>query len=217
MNWDTLIQSIIIQAPPFLLAISCHEAAHGWMAERLGDDTARMLGRVTLNPLKHLDPMGTLVFFLTMATMSIGFGWARPVPVTSRKFHNPRRDWLWVALAGPVANLVLAALSAVGFHVLSGAVGPYTLAARGSIVVPVALMLRMSVYINVLLAIFNLLPVYPLDGSHVLEGLLPLRQAVHFSRLKPYGFMILLALIFTGFIDKILFPVVFLVTRMMAV
>jgi Zn-dependent protease len=217
MNWHAIIQSFIIQAPPFLLAISCHEAAHGWMAERLGDDTARMLGRVTLNPIKHLDPMGTLVFFLTMATMSIGFGWARPVPVTSRKFHNPRRDWLWVALAGPAANLVLAAVSAVALHVLLRSVDPATLAARGSIVVPIALMLRMSVYINVLLAIFNLLPVYPLDGSHVVEGLLPIRQAIHFSRLKPYGFVILLALIFTGFIDKVLFPLVFLVTRVLAV
>jgi Zn-dependent protease len=217
MNWHSIVQSFIIQAPPFLLAISCHEAAHGWMADRLGDDTARMLGRVTLNPIKHLDPMGTLVFFLTLTTMSIGFGWARPVPVTSRKFHNPRRDWLWVALAGPVANLVLAAASAVALHVLLRAVNPATLSGRGGVVVPIALMLRMSVYINVLLAIFNLLPVYPLDGSHVVEGLLPMRQAIHFSRLKPYGFIILLALIFTGFIDKILFPLVFLVTRVMAV
>lgn len=217
MNFHSIITNFIIQAPPFLLAISCHEAAHGWMADRLGDDTARMLGRVTLNPIKHLDPMGTLVFFLTMATMSIGFGWARPVPVTSRKFQNPRRDWLWVALAGPAANLVLAAVSAVALHVLLGAVNTSTLSAQGNIIVPIALMLRMSVYINVLLAIFNLLPVYPLDGSHVVEGLLPVRQAMHFSRLKPYGFFILLALIFTGLIDKVLFPLVFLVTRVLAV
>ena len=217
MNFHSIITNFIIQAPPFLLAISCHEAAHGWMADRLGDDTARMLGRVTLNPIKHLDPMGTLVFFLTMATMSIGFGWARPVPVTSRKFLNPRRDWLWVALAGPAANLVLAAVSAVALHVLLGAVNTSTLSAQGNIIVPIALMLRMSVYINVLLAIFNLLPVYPLDGSHVVEGLLPVRQAMHFSRLKPYGFFILLALIFTGLIDKVLFPLVFLVTRVLAV
>ena len=217
MNFHSIITNFIIQAPPFLLAISCHEAAHGWMADRLGDDTARMLGRITLNPIKHLDPMGTLVFFLTMATMSIGFGWARPVPVTSRKFLNPRRDWLWVALAGPAANLILAVFSAVALHTMTRLVTPSALASWGNIIVPIALMLKMSVYINVLLAIFNLLPVYPLDGSHVVEGLLPVRQAMHFSRLKPYGFFILLALIFTGLIDKVLFPLVFLVTRVLAV
>ena len=137
------------------------------------------------------------------------------MPVTSRKFHNPRRDWLWVALAGPAANFLLAALSAVVLQVFIRLLGPDALVAWRGVTEPLYNMLRMSVYINVLLAIFNLLPVYPLDGSHVVEGLLPMRQALQFGRLKPFGLVILLALIFTGFIDRILFPIVFLVSRMM--
>jgi Zn-dependent protease len=187
------------------------------MAERKGDDTARMLGRITLNPIKHLDPMGTLVFFLTMVTMPVGFGWARPVPVTSSKFVNPRRDWLWVALAGPSANFILAAMSAVVLHLMVRLVSANTMVAWRVVTEPAYNMLTMSVYINVLLAFFNLLPVYPLDGSHVVEGLLPVRQALQFSRLKPFGMLILLGLIFAGVIDKVLFPLVFFVTRMMAV
>lgn len=217
MNWQSIILSFIIQAPPFLLAISCHEAAHGWMADRLGDDTARMLGRVTLNPIKHLDPMGTLVFALTLVTMPVGFGWARPVPVNTRKFHNPRRDDLWVALAGPAANFILAALSAMAVHLMTFAVSESTMVAWRVVAEPLYNMLIMSVYINVLLAFFNLLPVYPLDGSHVVEGLLPLRQALQFRKVKPFGMVILLGLIFAGVIDKVIFPLVFLVTRMMAV
>jgi Zn-dependent protease len=187
------------------------------MAERLGDDTARMLGRITLNPLKHLDPMGTLVFALTMVTMPVGFGWARPVPVTGRKFGNPKRDWLWVALAGPAANFLLAAVSALVLHIIVRLVSAETMLAWRFISEPLYNMLTMSVYINVLLALFNLLPIYPLDGSHVVEGLLPMRQALQFSRLKPFGLVILLGLIFIGLIDKVLFPLVFLVTRIMAV
>lgn len=214
-DWRSMVLSFIIQAPPFLLAISCHEAAHGWMAERKGDDTARMLGRVTLNPIKHLDPVGTLVFALTLVTMSIGFGWAKPVPINTRKLENPKRDWLWVSLAGPGANILLALLSAVALHLIAWSLNPGTLASWRGVVEPVYNMLTISVYINVLLAMFNLLPVYPLDGSHLVEGLLPMRQALQFIRLKPFGMIILLALIFTGFIDKVLFPLVFLVSRMM--
>ncbi len=217
MDWQSIILSFIVQAPPFLMAISCHEAAHAWMAERLGDDTGRMLGRVTLNPLKHLDPMGTMVFALTLVTMPVGFGWAKPVPVTSRKFHDPRRDWLWVALAGPAANFLLAAASAVVLHLMVRLVSPETMVAWRALTEPVYNLLTMSVYINILLAFFNLLPVYPLDGSHVVEGLLPLRQALQFSRLKPFGLLILLGLIFAGLLDKLLFPLVFMVSRMMAV
>lgn len=217
MAWQSIILSFIVQAPPFLLAISCHEAAHGWVADRLGDDTARMLGRITLNPIKHLDPMGTLVFALTMVTMPVGFGWARPVPVTPRNFRNPKRDWLWVSLAGPAANFILAGLSAAALHLVVWLVSTETMIAWRVVSEPLYNMLTMSVYINVLLALFNLLPVYPLDGSHVVEGLLPMRQALQFSRLRPFGLVILLGLIFVGIIDKVLFPLVFLVTRIMAV
>lgn len=199
---ESIIQQIAILTVPILLAVTLHEVAHGWVADKLGDPTARMLGRLTLNPLKHLDPIGTLVFFVTRM-----IGWARPVPVNPANFKDPIRGMMWVAFAGPVTNLMLAAVSALAFKVLlmTGLLYDPSLS---FLTKPLALMIEASVVINVGLAIFNILPIPPLDGGRILAGLLPLQQAVLYARLEPYGFLILLALIFTDVINTILAPIV---------
>ncbi len=191
---DNLITELAILVIPILAAVTFHELAHGWVAYRLGDPTAKMLGRLTINPFAHLDPFGTLAFIITRA-----IGWAKPVPINPRYFRNPHRDIIWVSLAGPAANLVLAAVFALifGFLLRGGA------ALLGGLAAPVALMAQAGVTINVGLAVFNLIPVPPLDGSKILQGLLPLPQALAFSRLEPYGFMILLLLIFSGAVSRI--------------
>ncbi len=177
---------------PALFAITVHEVGHGWVAEKMGDPTARMLGRLTLNPFRHLDPIGTLALFL------FGFGWARPVPVNFGNMRNPRQGMIWVALAGPAVNLLLAGLSALllrGLLVVgSELVDAGTLVDR--VLQPVALMVASSLFINVLLGIFNLMPIPPLDGGRVLSGLLPEKQAAWLAKIEPFGFIIVLLLIF---------------------
>jgi Zn-dependent protease len=188
------IQELVVVIPVFLLALTIHEFAHGWLANRLGDPTARLQGRLTLNPLAHLDPIGTIAIIL------IHFGWAKPVPVDSRYLKQPRRDMMMIAAAGPVSNLLLAAASAFFLRVF-----PWTMAPRELLwlVVPVQLMLFISVNVNVLLTVFNLLPIPPLDGSRVVSGLLPLRHAITYSRLEPYGFLIIFFLFYTGIMNPI--------------
>ncbi|HET6420335.1 MAG TPA: site-2 protease family protein [Geobacteraceae bacterium] len=188
---DTFLLKLSIMLVPALMAITCHEVSHGYCAEKFGDNTARNMGRLTLNPLKHLDIIGTLMVFV------IGIGWAKPVPVNFNNLRNPKRDMIWVALAGPGTNFILAILSALALRGLSalgrgGLAGPST----GFIIEPILLMLAFSIYINLMLAIFNLIPVPPLDGGRVMTGLLPVRQAIAFSRIEPYGMIIILALIF---------------------
>ena len=187
-------QELAIRIPVFLLALTIHEFAHGWMANRLGDPTARLQGRLTLNPLAHLDPIGTLAIIL------IRFGWAKPVPVDYRYLRNPRRDMMVIAAAGPVSNLLLAAGSAFLLRLL-----PWRMAGSewAWLVVPILNMLWAAVWVNVILAIFNLLPIPPLDGSRVVSGLLPLRQALSFNRLEPYGFLIIFLLFFTGIMNPV--------------
>jgi Zn-dependent protease len=198
---NNIIQQIIIMAPPILLAITVHEFSHGWVADRLGDPTARLAGRLTLNPLKHLDPIGTLVFVITRL-----IGWAKPVPVNPYNLKNPRRDMLWVSLAGPGANLLVALGSAAVFHILKGMLFSSPLGLK--LMTPLFLMAQISVSINIALAIFNLIPVPPLDGSKILMGLLPPTQAASYARLEPYGFIILLVLIMSNAFDIILFPLI---------
>jgi Zn-dependent protease len=197
-----IIQQIVLIAPGFLLAITVHEFTHGYIAYRLGDPTAKMAGRLTFNPISHLDPIGTIILVVTQM-----IGWAKPVPVDPRYFKNPRMDMLWVSLGGPASNLIAAAVLAMFIYVLifitggkiSGQVSAFILEPLGRI-------LRYGVRINVVLAIFNLIPVPPLDGSKILSGLLPPKQAYEFEKLEPYGFIILIALIFTNAIDYILWP-----------
>ena len=197
------ITELIILAPPLLFALTFHEFAHGFVAYRLGDPTARDAGRLTLNPLKHLDPLGTIAFFF------IKFGWAKPVPVNPNYFQNPKKDMLWVALAGPVTNLTLAVASALltkGIWMLA-TILPYSAAAE-AILVPVNSMLIASVWINLVLCIFNFLPIPPLDGSRILMGLLPNNLASSYMRIERFGFLIIIVLAFSGVLSKVIVPII---------
>ncbi|MBU2549648.1 MAG: site-2 protease family protein [Proteobacteria bacterium] len=191
--------TFFIYVVPVLLAVTIHEVAHGWVAEKFGDPTARQAGRITLNPIKHLDLVGTLVFFITRMV-----GWAKPVPVNPSYFRNPRQDMLWVSAAGPAANLALAVLFSVLLRLIIA--GQYVLPMF--ILEPLFLIARAGVIINLGLAVFNLLPVHPLDGSGIAAGLLPPDLARSYDRLAPYGFIILLVLIFTRAANIMIFPVI---------
>jgi Zn-dependent protease len=188
---ENFLLKISIMLVPALMAITCHEVSHGFIANLRGDSTAKSLGRLTLNPLKHLDIIGTLMIFI------IGIGWAKPVPVNFNNLRNPKRDMIWVAAAGPVTNFLLAALSAAalrGLALLGGRL-PENLMSQ-AFLEPILLMFAFSVYVNLLLAIFNLIPVPPLDGGRVLVGILPYRQAVMWSKIEPYGMIIIIVLVF---------------------
>jgi Zn-dependent protease len=200
---NQFITELIILAPPLLIALTLHEFAHGYVAYRLGDPTAKALGRLTLNPLKHLDPIGTLAFFL------IKFGWAKPVPVNPNYLKNPKQDMLWVALAGPVTNLILAIASALLAKALwlFASLVPYSAVAE-AVLVPVNAMLIASVWINLVLCIFNFLPIPPLDGSRILTGLLPHDLARSYLKIEKYGFIIILILAFSGVLSKVILPVI---------
>jgi Zn-dependent protease len=200
--FEDYLQRILLLTPPILLALTAHECAHGWVASSLGDPTAKMLDRITLNPIKHLDPVGTLVFFITGM-----FGWAKPVPVNARYFKDPGSSMMWVSLAGPATNLFLAAVFALVYKLfIAGA--PSLGGGASGIYIPLFAMVKISVWLNVALAVFNLLPIPPLDGSKVLMNLLPPQKAMAYSRIEPYGFMILIVLLMTGVIGKVLFPLV---------
>ena len=211
MNLAHLIQTVALYALPVLFAITLHEAAHGYAARHFGDKTAYMLGRITLNPLKHIDPMGTILMPLLLYFATSGaflFGYAKPVPVRFGNLRNPKRDMIWVAAAGPVTNITLATVSA---FLLRGLVAYVNPAASGSplamLVEPVVMMMAFSVYINLLLAVFNMIPVPPLDGGRVLVGLLPHKQAAAWSRIEPYGMMIIIVLVFfTNMFSYIISP-----------
>lgn len=209
---EEFILKISIMLVPALFAITCHEVSHGYVAYRFGDPTASSLGRLTLNPLKHLDIIGTLMVFL------VGIGWAKPVPVNFSNLHNPKRDMIWVAAAGPATNFILAVLSAVALRFIAavsfGGSDPLSL---GIILKPLSLMLAFSVYINLLLAIFNLIPVPPLDGGRVVVGLLPYRQAAAFSRIEPYGMIIIIVLVFfTNLFSYVLAPLLDICVNVLA-
>lgn len=199
----SLIERIAVWTLPVLFAITLHEMAHGWLAEKLGDKTARRLGRVTLNPIKHIDPIGTVVLPLMMLLLPGGFifGYAKPVPVTWENLRRPKRDMALVALAGPGANLLMAGLWGL---LMKLAISLPTLPpgqARGLVLMGFA-----GVQINAVLMVLNLLPLPPLDGSRVVMGVLPNRIGYSYSRIEPYGFIILLALLLTGVLSYLLGP-----------
>lgn len=199
---DTLLQFIIL-APPLLLALTVHEFAHGYVAFRLGDPTAQVAGRLTLNPLKHLDPLGTIAFFI------FHIGWAKPVPVNPVFFKNPQKDMLWVALAGPATNLILAIVSALMVKTvwLLAQTIPYSVLGE-SILVPLNHTLIASVWINLVLCIFNFLPIPPLDGSRILAGILPPDLARSYASIERYGFILLIVLAVSGVLSKIIIPLI---------
>ncbi len=203
----TLIQKIAIYALPVIFAITLHEAAHGYAALKFGDTTAKMLGRITLNPIKHIDPIGTvLVPAVTIMLGGILFGWAKPVPVNFGNLRNPKRDMLWVAAAGPAANIVMALFWA-GMIKLAHMMpdSPYAQ--------PLALMGMAGIAINAILAALNLLPIPPLDGGRIAVSLLPRGPAIMLSRLEPYGLFIILGLLFTGLLSVFIGPLYGLVER----
>ncbi|WP_051321264.1 site-2 protease family protein [Chrysiogenes arsenatis] len=197
MNFENLIYSI----PVILFAVTFHEFAHGYVAWYFGDPTARNEGRLTLNPLKHLDVLGTLTLVITQM-----IGWAKPVPVNPRYFRNPRRDMVYVALAGPASNILLAIVSVLIFHAMKGM--SFQSETALSIASTVFTMVQISVLVNVALAVFNMIPLLPLDGGRILYGMLPPRQAYEFGKIEPYGFFIILALVFLGLTQQVIRPII---------
>ncbi|HRS91888.1 MAG TPA: site-2 protease family protein [Candidatus Marinimicrobia bacterium] len=186
-------QVIILLIPPILLALTFHEYMHGWTAYKMGDPTAKMAGRLTMNPIAHLDPIGTLMLFL------VHFGWARPVPVDPRYFRNPKRDMLIVAAAGPLANMFIALLSGLLARLFQGG---YFSFLPLSVLQPLYVMVILSLQINLALAIFNLLPIPPLDGSKILMGLVPPRYESQINWLERYGSFLLMAVIIVGMVTN---------------
>ncbi len=199
----TLIQKIAAWVVPVLLAITVHETAHGLVARQLGDRTAEMLGRLTLNPFKHIDPVGTLLVPGIMLLLPGGFvfGWAKPVPVDWRNLNNPKRDMGWVALAGPVSNLVMAIAWAILMRVA------LSLDDANPVGLPLLLMGAAGISINTVLMVLNLFPIPPLDGGRVLTGLLPVKLAIPVSRCEPYGMVLVIALLATGLLGKVMWPI----------
>lgn len=198
------IQRIVIWILPVLFAITIHEAAHAWMASRLGDSTAKMLGRLSFNPIKHIDLIGTIlvpIVVLVLSQFSFVFGWAKPVPINCTMFHKPRRDLALATAAGPLANLVMAFLWAICLKI------GYMLHPRSSSTgLFMVLTGQAGIIINLVLAYLNLLPIPPLDGSRIVTSLLPLRQALQYQKIEPYGLFILFILIFTGILGWLIRP-----------
>ena len=197
---DHLIQLIAVAAIPILFAITLHEAAHGYVARHFGDMTAYQAGRISLNPIRHIDPVGTILLpLLTLALGGILFGWAKPVPVNFGALNNPKKDMLWVAIAGPASNLLMALLWALMLKLV-------LLFPGGYFSEPLLQMGQIGIKINVILMVLNLLPLPPLDGGRVAVSLLPHRQAYQLSRIEPYGLFILIALAITPVLGWIITP-----------
>jgi Zn-dependent protease len=204
-----IIQQLALSALPVLIAITFHEVSHGFIANKLGDPTARMLGRLTLNPLAHIDPFGTILLPLLLIVLGspFVFGYAKPVPINPTNFKNPKRDMAISAAGGPVTNFLLAVISVLAIKFITRpAAGFLPPDIVSTIVSPADQMLQYSIFINVVLASFNLIPIPPLDGGRVVVGFLPHKQAVTFSRIEPYGFLIVILLIATRLADSFVKP-----------
>lgn len=222
MNFNTFIHDIAIMAIPVVLAITLHEAAHGLVAYKFGDPTAKYAGRLTLNPIAHIDPFGTILLpIITYILAGFIIGSAKPVPVNFANLRNPKRDMIWVGAAGPGVNIALALVCGILFQVL---VAQSVNISAGSgllsyIAVPLILMLKEGIKWNIVLAVFNLIPVPPLDGSRILAGLLPYKQAQFLGRLEPYGLLIISFLVFLnpfGFMTHVIWPIMSVLTRLFA-
>lgn len=201
----TLIQKIAVWSIPVLLAITLHEAAHAWVASRCGDTTAKMYGRLSINPLRHIDMIGTIVFPLLIGVLThfqFIFGWAKPVPINWSRLHKPRLDTALVAAAGPLSNIIMALLWALCLK-LSLMFHPD----QSNTALFLCLASQAGILINLVLAFLNLIPIPPLDGSRVVASLLPPRLSYQYSKIEPYGFFILIALVFTGVLNRLLQPV----------
>lgn len=197
MPFNELIQTVLVYALPVLFSITLHEAAHGWAAHKLGDNTAYLQGRITLNPLVHIDPIGTILMPLLLYVATSGaflFGYAKPVPVRFGALRHPKRDMVWVALAGPMANFVQAVLWAILLMLLAAA------GVEEPFWVKVA---QAGVLSNVVMMVFNLFPLPPLDGGRIVTGLLPTHLAIPFSRVEPWGFFIVMALVIAGVVSAL--------------
>ena len=204
MEFENTVRLIALYAIPGIFAITLHEAAHGYAARHFGDLTAYQAGRITLNPIRHIDPMGTIVIPILILIASQGkfaFGWAKPVPVDFGRLRNPKRDMLWVAAAGPGSNLLMAILWAFVMKAMQGVPPNY-------FTEPVLLMARGGIIINAVLMVLNLFPLPPLDGGRIAVSLLPHRLAYGFARIEPYGMIILLVLMFLGVLGIVMMPIV---------
>jgi Zn-dependent protease len=218
------ILSIVISLFVLLFAITIHEASHAWSALKMGDPTAYAAGRVSLNPVAHIDPIGTVILPIILVLMHApAFGWAKPVPVNPYNLRHPRRDNLWISLAGPAANLTAALSAIILIRILRALAPGITTFLQGFILLRqpfprgfyplegLALILFYFVLINTYLAVFNMIPVPPLDGSGILSGLLSDRAAAGYDRIRPYGFIIVLALVSLGFLDIVIQPILLLI------
>ena len=204
---------IIVQVMALLVAITIHEFAHGWAADKAGDPTARLMGRLTFNPIAHIDLFGTVILpaLLILSNAPFLVGWAKPVPVNPLKFRRIKRDFALVSAAGPLSNLAVAFLAGVALRVVyytASATGTTSLATgEGGVLVPLFWFFRSLLEINVVLAVFNMMPIPPLDGGHFLQGILPDGPADILHKMEPYGMLIILGLFYFGFFDLIIFPV----------
>ena len=197
--------TIITSVALCLIAVVIHEVSHGFVAYKLGDTTAKDMGRLTLNPIAHIDAVGTFIVPIGLALIHspISFGWAKPVPIDFRRLHHPKKDMIWISLAGPAANLLLATGLSLLLH--TGIISELKIGGNPIIF--------FAILINLFLAIFNLIPIPPLDGSRILIGLLPPAQAYKYSKLEPYGFIIVFSLLYFGIIEKVLYPLILTLMR----
>ncbi len=205
---ELALARLLLTLPIFFAAVVIHEYCHGWAAYKLGDSTAKLAGRLTLNPLAHIDLIGTLILPISLSLIHspVVIGWAKPVPVNFFNLHNPKRDMIWVGLAGPFSNIVLAVILSIFLKLNFLAQYPLIL-----------LLLQTGAFINLILAVFNMLPVPPLDGSRLVMGILPRRYAIYYSYLEPFGILILFALLYLGLVDRVIWPVVIYLSKILGV